>query len=204
MFEGIAYRPVRMVDPSSPNLFRALGQIEPGQCIIIADEADRMHQDKDALSILKEGYQHRARGPKTNTNTFKQEWFFAYCFKIRIAEESLRSNITKGVIDRCFNIKAIKGKPTYYIKEVLNPACRIERFKKLHDEMNHFRKLMLCYRLIHYNDKQPDIEIEGLDGREMELCKPLLQLFHGRKSYNEVKDILMTFLDRKRRNKKST
>ena len=206
VFEGIAYRPARMVDPSSPNLFRALGQIEPGQCIIIADEADRMHQDKDALSILKEGNQNRSRVPKTNTNTLKQEWFFAYCFKIRIAEESLRGNITKGVIDRCFSIKAIKGKPKYYIKEVLNPACRIERFRKLHDEMNHFRKLMLCYRLIHYNDKQPDIddEIEGLDGREMELCKPLLQLFHGSQSYKEVKDTIMTFLDRKRRHKKST
>jgi hypothetical protein len=63
---------------------------------------------------------------------------------------------------------------------------------------------MLCYRLIHYTDQQPDIEIEGLDGREMELCKPLLQLFYGSKAYKEVKDTIMTFIDRKRRHKKST
>lgn len=204
VFEGIAYRAVRMTDPSSANLFRVLGQIEAGQCIIIADEADRMHQDKDALAILKEGYQIRARVPKTNPNTFKQEWFFCYCFKVRIAEESLRSNITKGVIDRSFSIKAIKGKPVHDIKEVLNPASRIKRLEKLHDDLNSFRKLMLCSRLIHYNDEQPDIDIGGLDGREKELCKPLLQLFYGSKAYKEVKDTLMTFIDRKNRHKKST
>jgi hypothetical protein len=204
VFEGIGYRPARMTDPSSANLFRVLGQIEPGQCIIIADEADRMHQDKDALSILKEGYQINARVPKTNPSTFKQEWFYCYGFKVRIAEESLRSNITKGVIDRSISIKAIKGKPTHDIKEVLNPSSRIPRLEKLHNELRDFRKLMLCYRLIHYNDEQPDIEISGLDGREKELCKPLLQLFHGSRAYDEVNSTIMTFMDRKKSYKKST
>lgn len=204
VFEAIAYRPARMTDPSSPNLFRVLGQIEPGQCTIIADEADRMHQDKDALSILKEGYQIRARVPKTNPNSFKQEWFHCYCFKIRIAEESLRANITRGVIDRSFQIKAIKGQPQHDIKEVLNPSSRIPRLKQLRDDLNHFRKLMLCYRLIHHNDQQPDIDIYGLAGREKELCKPLLQSFYGRQAYGEVYDTIMTFLERKNKHKKST
>jgi hypothetical protein len=55
LFEAIGYRGVRMTDPSAANLYRILGKIEPGQCTIIADEADRIHQDKDMLSILKEG-----------------------------------------------------------------------------------------------------------------------------------------------------
>ena len=89
------------------------------ECVIVADEADRIHNDKDALSIMKEGYQIRARVPKTNPNTFKQEWFYCYCFKIRIAEEPLHGNVTKGVIDKYFQIKAIRGSPTHDIKEVL-------------------------------------------------------------------------------------
>jgi hypothetical protein len=203
VFEGIAYRAVRMTDPSAANLFRVLGQIEPGQCILIADEADRMHQDKDALSILKEGYGRFGKVSKINTNSLKQEFYYCYGFKIRIAEESLRANITKGVIDRSFQIKAIRGKPTHDIKEVLNPASRIERLEKLHRDLKRLRKLLLIYRLIHFNDSIPDINV-GLDGRDKELCKPLLQLFYRSKAYNEVRNTVLAFLESKNKRKKST
>ena len=117
VFEGLAYRCIRMVDPTSANLFRALGKIEIGQNMMVLDEADRIHQDKDALSIMKEGYNARGRVPKINPNTLKQEWFYCYCFKVRIAEEALKGNITKGVIDRSLQIKAIVGNPKHDIKE---------------------------------------------------------------------------------------
>jgi hypothetical protein len=203
IFEGIAYRGVRMTDPSAANLYRILGKTEPGQCIIIADEADRIHEDKDMLAILKEGYAIGGKVPKINTNTLKQEFFHCYCFKIRIAEESLRSNVTRGVIDRSFLIKAIKGKPTHDIKEVLQPANRNERLERLHNDLRSLRKLLLVYRLIHFEDPIVDIDI-GLDGRDKELCKPLLQLFYGTQAYDEIKTMLETFLDRKNRRKKNT
>lgn len=203
VFEAIAYRAVRMTDPSAANVFRSLGKIEAGQCTIIMDEADRVHKDTDMLSILKEGYQARAKVPKTNPSTFKQEWFYCYGFKIRIAEESLRGNITKGVIDRSFQIKAIRGKPRYDIKEVLQPANRIERLGKLHNDMLSLRKLLLCYRLIHFEDELNDVEI-GLDNRDKELCKPLLQLFYGSRSYVEVKTAVMSFLTKKNKRKRNT
>jgi hypothetical protein len=59
------------------------------------------------------------------------------------------------------------------------------------------------YRLIHFKDQQPDLEIRRLDDREKELCKPLLQLFYGSKAYKEVRDTIMTFLDKKNRRKES-
>ena len=95
-----------MTDPSAANLYRILGKIEPGQCIIIADEADRIHADKDMISILKEGYTILGKVSKINKNTEKQEFFFSYCFKIRIAEEPMRPSFAKGVIDRSFMIKS--------------------------------------------------------------------------------------------------
>ena len=133
----------------------------------------------------------------------KQEFFYCYCFKIRIAEESLRSNITKGVIDRSFQFKASKGKPTHDIKEVIQPANRNERLEKLHNDLRSFKKLLLAYRLIHFDDPIPDIET-GLEGRDKELCKPLLQLFYNTKAYPEVKSALQTFLDRKNKRKKNS
>jgi hypothetical protein len=41
-FEATAYRPLYMTDPSAANIFRCLGTIEPGQCTIILDEADKI------------------------------------------------------------------------------------------------------------------------------------------------------------------
>jgi hypothetical protein len=202
VFEGIAYRAVKMTDPSAANLYRILGKIEPGQCIIIADEADRIHADKDMLSILKEGYTILGKVSKINKNTEKQEFFFSYCFKIRIAEEPMRPSFAKGVIDRSFTIKAIKGIPTYDIKEVLHPAARNERLEKLHDNLRNLRKLLLIYRLVHFDDPIIDAEID-LNGRDKELCRPLLQLFYNTNSYGKIAKALNTFLIKKNKRKKN-
>ena len=202
VFEGLGYRGVRMTDPSAANLYRILGKIEPGQCIIIADEADRIHQDREMLAIFKEGYAIGGKVAKINMNTIKQEFFYFYCLKIRIAEESLRGNITKGVIDRSFLIKAI-GRPIHDIKEVLHPANRNERLAKLHVDIKSHRKLLLAFRLIHFSDDQQDIATK-LEGRDKELCKPLLHLFHGSEAYSEVENTLQAFLDRKNKQKKNT
>lgn len=86
---------------------------------------------------------------------------------------------------------------------MLHPANRDERLEKLHNDLRFLRKLLLAYRLIHFSDNQPDIET-GLDGRNKELCKPLLHLFHGSKAYDEVKSTLQAFLDRKNKRKKNT
>jgi hypothetical protein len=40
-FGAIAYRAVIMTDPTAPNLFSLLGSIEPAQCTIVLEEADR-------------------------------------------------------------------------------------------------------------------------------------------------------------------
>ena len=197
VFEGIAYRAVRMTDPSAANLYRILGKIEPGQCIMIMDEADRIHTDRDMMSILKEGYTILGKVSKISKNTEKQEFFFSYCFKIRIAEEPMRPAFAKGVIDRSFVIKAIRGMPVYDIKEVLHPASRRnESLEKLHNSLRNLRKLLLMYRLIHFEDPIIDIDTE-LSGRDKELCKPLLQLFYDTNSYDRIANAIKSFLIRK-------
>lgn len=59
---------------------------------------------------------------------------------------------------------------------------------------------MLIYRLMHFYEPIPDIDI-GLDGRDKEICKPLLQLFHNTESYNEIRSMLQVFLNAKNQKK---
>lgn len=201
-FEAVGYRPVNMTDPTAANLFRLLGTIEPGQCTIIADEAEKIDQSSDMMSILKTGYHIKKKIARTNNNTWKQEFFFTYCFKMIIAEKSPSQSNAKGVLDRAFIITTYKGIPGYDIKEVLNPAGDKKR-QQLLDELIDFRKLMLIYRLIHFADPIADIDI-GLDGRDKELCKSVIQLFYGTKSQKEIEAALQKFMDAKNQRKEST
>jgi hypothetical protein len=177
-----------------------LGKIEAGQCIIILDEADKIHKDREIISILKEGYAINGKVPKVNRMNDKQEFFHCYSFKIRIAEEPIRHGIAKGVIDRTFSIRAIKGTPKCDIKEVLHPARRNESNEKLHEDLRDLRKLLLVYRLVHFEDPILDID-SGYSGRDKELCKPLFQLFHESESYGRVVNAVRSFLERKNKRK---
>jgi hypothetical protein len=163
------------------------------------DEAEKIDKSPDTMNVLKSGYQFNARISKINMNEEVQQWFYPYCLKFIIAERSPNQSDAKGVLDRTFLYTAYKGKPQYDIKEILNPVGDHVR-QKLFDELMDFRKLMLIYRLVHFHDAIPDIDI-GLDGRDKELCKPLLQLFYNTKSYNKITATLQIFLDAKNQKK---
>ncbi len=74
--------------------------------------------------------------------------------------------------------------------------------KKELDDLMHFRKLMLVYRLAHYKDTIADIDI-GIKRRNRELCKPYIQLFYGSNVQQEIEQTLQIFLDSKN-SRKST
>ena len=120
-FEAAGYRPVYMTDPSAANIFRCIGSIEPGQCTIILDEADKIDKSPEMMAILKTGYQLNGKVPKINTNTLRQEFFFTYGLKVIISERSMSLTEAKGVYDRTFSFTAYTGDPKFDIKETLNP-----------------------------------------------------------------------------------
>jgi hypothetical protein len=88
------------------------------------------------------------------------------------------------------------------IKDVLNPQGNQER-QKLLNNLVEFRKLLLIYRLLHFKDSVCDINI-GLDGRDKELCKPLIQLFYNTKAQKEIKAALQKFVEARNQRKEST
>ena len=203
-FGAIAYRAVNMTDPTAPNLFRLLGPIEPAQCTMILEEAERIGKSTELMAILKTGYARNGRVPKINPNTLQQEFFFSYCQKVIISEKSLSQSIARGVNTRILPINCFKASAKYDIKEVLNPTdTGGPHNKELLNEIEDFRKLLLIYRLIHYKDSIPDLDI-GVEGRDKELVKHLVQLFYGSNSLNQLIDSLQKFLDIKNGKKESS
>ncbi len=204
-FEYTGYRVIRGTSISGANYYRILGNIEPGQCTIIEDEADNISEDAEKVKILKAGYEYKAKIPKTNMNTKNQEmnWFFPFCYKMILAEKSLSEWKAKGLVDRTFSFKCRPGRVTYAIKNVVSDTInKNPELQKLYDYLLDFRKLMLCYRLIHYTDDLPQIKISVIN-RDEELSYPLLQLFYGTEALKEIKTAVEFFLNQ-RRHRRST
>ncbi|MGB6529576.1 MAG: hypothetical protein WBF33_15830 [Candidatus Nitrosopolaris sp.] len=193
MFEYTGYRVVKATAMTGPNYFRVLRGA--GQCTIIEDEADNIQEDIDKMKILKCGYEYGGKIPRTNMNEKHQPtyWYSVYCLKILLAERSMDPNKAKGLVDRTFTLHSRPGYPRYSIKDVIRERG------ELYNELIDFRKLMLCYRLVHYSDKLPDIET-GLINRDRELGRPILQVFHGLSAERKEKviDCLSVLLTEKR------
>ena len=204
-FEYTGYRVIRGTSISGANYYRILSNIEPGQCTIIEDEADNISEDPEKVKILKAGYEYKAKIPKTNMNTKNQEmnWFFPFCYKMILAEKSLSEWKAKGLVDRTFSFKCRPGRVRYSIKKVVSDTInKSSELQRLYDELLDFRKLMLCYRLIHYTDDLPQIKISVIN-RDEELSYPLLQLFYGTVAFEEIKTAVEFFLNQ-RRQRRST
>jgi hypothetical protein len=201
-FEYGAYRCVNLTNPSAPNIFRVLGVIEPSQCTLILDEADRIDESSEMQSILKTGYRYGKRVPKVNTNSWKQEYFFTYCLKVFLAESSPNQWKSKGVLDRTLTFTAYTGDPPRLIEETIDPQGDPQR-QRLLDELNDLRKLMLIYRMVHFEDPITDIDI-GVKGRNMQLAKPYIQLFYNSPAQKEIEETLQYFLDAKNEKKSNS
>lgn len=203
-FAYTGYRVVRGTSISGPNYIRILGSVEPGQCVIIEDESDSISEDPDKIRILKAGYEYDTRIPKTNMNTKNQEtnWFFPFGYKMILGEKSINEWKAKGLADRTLSFKCRPGHVRYSIKKVVSQTVNKSlTLQKFYDDLVNFRKLMLCFRLTHYKDKLPEIEV-NLINRDLELTHPILQLFYGTESFEEIKTALQFFIT-KRRDKRS-
>lgn len=120
-FAHSGYRVVRGTSISGANYIRILGSVEPGQCVIIVDEADSISEDPDKVRMLKAGYEFEMRIPKTNMNTKSQEtnWFYPFCYKMALGEKSFSEWKAKGLADRTFTFKCRPGRVRYSIKNVV-------------------------------------------------------------------------------------
>ena len=162
-----------------------------------------MTRSMKSWPFLKTGYTRDGKVDRTNPVTLKPEFFNSYCFKIIVAERSPNQDSGKGVVDRSFVHSCFKGYPQHDIKEILNPTnTGGPEHQALRKKLETFSKLLLMYRLVHFNDPIPDIDI-GIIGRDKELVKPTLQLFQNTKTLPKLVENFQIILDLKNGRKRT-
>ncbi len=173
----LGYRVYSLVSASAPNYFTAYGSVEEGQVTIAEDEVTDLDKDYQKQKILKSGYAFGGTVPKTDFPNGKRNQILFNVFGIKwlAMEELPDSKNTRGIYDRSLIIHFVAGGVDYNIKDVIRNAGD-SKYKPLYDELVHLHKLLFAFRLIHYNDVFPDVEI-NLVNRNAELTKPSLRLF---------------------------
>ena len=201
----LGYRVYYLVSASAPNYFTAYGNVEEGQVTIAEDEVGDLDRDYQKQKILKSGYASGGTVPKTDFPNGKrsQGLYNVYGIKWLAMEELPDSKKTRGIFDRSFIYNFVVGHVDYNIKDVIRNAGD-PKFKPLFDELVHIRKLLFAYRLIHFNDVIPDLEI-NLENRNEELTKPSLRLFsclgNAPNALEEIRLALSKFVEEKNESK---
>lgn len=198
VFETLGYRTINMTDPTTANVFRIFGTVEAGQCTLVLDEAEKIDQDKDMMSILKTGYENGKKVQRINPFTNKPDHYHTFGLKMMLAERSPNPSNSRGILDRTFVISNHKGRPQLNIKEVKNPLKNSNN-EKIRKDLLFIKKTLLIFRLLHLHKIQ-DIET-GLEDRDKELSKPILQLFYGSKPQKRIEQALEILLDDKNNRK---
>jgi hypothetical protein len=204
-FQYEGYRAMLDVDITPANIYGFLGNFEEAQGCILEDEADDIDKQPEKMKIYKAGYNAGKKVTRTDISGFggrKTIGWNTYCFKVFTAEEAPDRNKAKGFLDRTFVFHCTSGSPPYDIQEVTNPAGDNE-FVELLKELDHNRKLLFSYRLLHYQDPLPNIEL-SVRNREKQLCKPGLRLFQDAECQEEIGIALADMIGQKRGIKRDT
>ena len=155
IFNQLGYRPLFDTSITPANIYNFLGQSEEGQGIILEDEIDSIEEQEDKMRIYKAGYVSGAKVTRiydtpNGAKSKRQQRYNTYCFKA-FSSERQPSYKGRGFAERIFTIKCSPGNPLYDISEVINDAGD-QKHRKLFREMDDLRKLLLVYRIIHYDD----------------------------------------------------
>ena len=198
----LAYRNLMSVGMSVANVYQFLGSRDEGVGTICEDEADDIDEDHDKMQIAKSGYTKGYPVTKIVITPYgrTQHKYNSFCFKAYTAERTPDPVKGKGFIQRIVKLQCSAGLPQYDILEVTNPAGD-DKLQVLLDELYDVRKVLFCYcRLLHHNDKIPDIKL-NLRNRENQLFKPVLKVFQGTKTFDELLPVLTKYVNDKRSEK---
>jgi hypothetical protein len=199
----LGYRPLYDASITPANIYSYLGSVEEGQGIILEDEADNIDTNPEKMKIYKVGYNSGKKISRIDlTHGRVQQSYWTYCFKAFTAEREPDKDTAKGFLDRTFVIHCAPGNPQYDISEVIKTGGDT-KYEDLQTELADTRKLLLVYRMLHYADPIPNVEL-SVKNREKQLCKPLLRLFQNSECRHAIGSTLAKLLVEKRKLKENT
>ena len=120
-YASTGYRVFYMAGASGANLCEYLGTLEEGQGTIAEDELNNMDKDEYKKLLYMNGYASGSSVPKIldgNTKSREQRYYRPYCQKMSASERLPSVEYSKGVLDRVFPIRCVKGYPKYNIKSI--------------------------------------------------------------------------------------
>lgn len=179
-YSWLGYRVFYISGASGANIREYLGTIEEGQGTIAEDEMDNIDKDPEKMKTFKTGYASGGCVPKileANTKGREQRYYLTYCQKMFASENLPSMKDSRGLLDRSFVIKCIKGFPLKNVKST-KKRTRTEEVLSLISELQKVRKRLFAYRLVHFDDVVQEIEGLSISGRALELVEPALLLFH--------------------------
>ena len=149
-----------------------------------------MQFDQDKMAATKTGYAREGgiftKIDWTGKGRRIQHDYLTFCFKMYATEKSLDTDDAKGTLDRSFIIKYSVAIPQYNIKKIFGQDNNPKHIKLRH-ELEKTRKLLVAYRLLHFDDVIKDVKL-NIYNLEAELTEPQIRLF--RNSPQALKEIL--------------
>jgi hypothetical protein len=191
-YTWLGYRVFYMTGASGANICEYLGTVEEGQGTVAEDEVNELDDDPYKRLLYMTGYASGAIVPKildAGTKDRDQRFYRSYCQKISASENLPSVKYSKGVLDREFIIKCVKGFPKYNIKAT-KKRTRTPEVLRLVDELQSLRKRLFAYRLARFDDVVEEIQGLNISGRALELTESALLLSRKYKSSPEDDKIL--------------
>jgi Polysaccharide deacetylase len=115
--------------------------------------------DPTIVNIVSKYYDLLSKTPRINQFTNKPEYFHSYCLKFIIAERIPKEWKTDGILHRMLSWVSQPGISEFDIKEVLNEEAIYQEQQELFDRFVAFRKKIMIYRLVHFNDPVANIDV---------------------------------------------
>ena len=158
------------------------------------DEVEKIDTNQDMMNILKTGYSGGGKVPRINTNTYEQEFYNTYSFKVFLSERLPNNYTAKGVMERTFPSTCVIGKPELNLKDVLLTQGKRgnQYLMELKEEILELRKSLFINRLIHAYENRPEIDI-GVVNRDKEVCEGLTLFYGSSCSNGSRRDISILF-----------
>jgi hypothetical protein len=190
-YSWLGYRVFYVEGAKAHHILEYLGTVQEGQGTIAEDELNNLDKDPDKRGVYMGGYASGGCWPKildASTTGRKMLYWLTYCQKMSASENLPSMKYCKGVLDREFIIKCVKGFSKYNVKET-KKHTKTPLVEGLIHDMQALRKRLFAFRLVHHDDVIDEIKGMNISGRALELTEPALLLFHKYKSTEEDNQI---------------